>query len=86
MADPIDHIDLTIELLNATLQANCTRKAEVAMSVVGYHKGRADRLPIISEQTEGTCADVTPMRYRGWALLALGVCSWAGLFKILGWL
>lgn len=56
------------------------------MSVVEYHTGRADRSPILSDESESARASVTPMQYRGWVLLALGIGSWAGLFKIFGWL
>ena len=56
------------------------------MSVVEYHTGRLDKSSIISEEIDSECAKGAPMRYRGWVLLALGFCSWAGLLKICGWL
>lgn len=56
------------------------------MSVVDYHTVRASGSPVLAQEDESACARVAPMRYRGWVLLALGIGSWAGLFKICGWL
>ena len=55
------------------------------MSVVEYHAGHANGSRARSGEGSGARVSGTPMRYRGWALLALGLGSWAGLFKIFGW-
>lgn len=56
------------------------------MSVVDYHSLRETGSPIVSDEAYDARADSQPMRYRGWVLIALGLGSWVGLFKICGWL
>ncbi len=55
------------------------------MSVVEYHTDRGNGSAILSDESDCPRSGLAPMRYRGWVLLALGLGSWAGLFKLLGW-